>query len=82
MTYSPMRSAERSCSSSVQRLQQLLRLPKVRSPPGWRAEAPAAAAAADAGVAGLGAAADAGDDVAVGLAGGRSFPDTETRCTG
>ena len=91
MTYSPMRFAGRSCSSSGQRRQ--LRPPRTKCPPGRRAEAPAAAAAVaaaaadggDAGVAGSGAAAAAAvaaDVAAVEVAGGRSCPDTGNQCTG
>lgn len=83
MTYSPMRFAGRSCSSSGQRQQRRPRPLRTTSRPGWRAEAPAAAA--DAGVAGSGAAAADAADVAaaaVELAGGRSFPDTGNQCTG
>lgn len=83
MTYFPTRFAGMSCSSSGPRLQQRPRPPRATSQPAWREEAPAAAAA-DAGVAGSGAA-DA-DDVAAaaaaGVAGGRSSPDTGTHCTG
>lgn len=86
MTYSPMRFAGRSCSSSGQRLQRRPRPLRTTSRPGWRAEAPAAAAAAaDAGVAGSGAAAADAADVAaaaVEVAGGRSSPDTGNQCTG
>lgn len=84
MTYSPMRFAGRSCSSSGQRQQRRPRPLRTTSRPGWRAEAPAAAAA-DAGVAGSGAAAADAADVAaaaVELAGGRSSPDTGNQCTG
>lgn len=83
MTYSPMRFAGRSCSSSGQRQQRRPRPLRTTSRPGWRAEAPAAAA--DAGVAGSGAAAADAADVAaaaaVELAGGRSSPDTGNQCT-
>lgn len=82
MTYSPMRFAGRSCSSSGQRQQRRPRPLRTTSRPGWRAEAPAAA---DAGVAGSGAAAADAADVAaaaVELAGGRSSPDTGNQCTG
>lgn len=81
MTYSPMRFAGRSCSSSGQRQQRRPRPLRTTSRPGWRAEAPAA----DAGVAGSGAAAADAADVAaaaVELAGGRSSPDTGNQCTG
>lgn len=96
MTYSPMRFDGRSCSSSGQRRQLRPQPPRTTIRPGRRAEAPAAAAAAaDAGVAGSGAAAaDAADvasaaaadvvaDVAaVEVAGGCSSPDTGNQCTG
>lgn len=85
MTYSPMRFAWRSCSSSGQRRQLRPRRLKTKIRPEKRAEAPAAAEAAAAeGAAGSGVAAvaDAADDVDVDVAGARNSPDNGNQCTG